>query len=88
MEDPLNEEELEAIDRALEGGQKIEAIKIFREATGKSLKEAKDAVEDLIVDLKEKEPEKYSKLSSNQGCSSAIVLLAGVITLITYAILS
>ena len=39
------EEELEEVRRLLQDGQKIEAIKLFREITGVGLKEAKDAVE-------------------------------------------
>ena len=34
-----------AIEQMLRGGNKIEAIKIYREKTGVGLKEAKDAVE-------------------------------------------
>jgi ribosomal protein L7/L12/DNA-binding beta-propeller fold protein YncE len=40
-----NAESIAEIQRLLQGGQKIEAIKRFREMTGVGLKEAKDAVE-------------------------------------------
>jgi len=40
-----NAQSLAEIQRLLQGGQKIEAIKLFREMTGAGLKEAKDAVE-------------------------------------------
>ena len=36
---------LDQINACLDGNRKIEAIKIFREATGAGLKDAKDAVE-------------------------------------------
>jgi ribosomal protein L7/L12 len=37
-----------AIGEALRAGNKIEAIKLYREHTGLGLKEAKDAVEEMI----------------------------------------
>ncbi len=37
---------------ALQGGNKIEAIKLYREATGVGLAEAKDRVEELQTSLK------------------------------------
>ncbi len=46
-EKKLNSEQLEAMTDALEGGRKIEAIKIYREATGEGLKDSKEFVEHL-----------------------------------------
>lgn len=37
------------IRKAVADGKKIEAIKLYRDATGSSLKEAKDAVEKLML---------------------------------------
>lgn len=72
---------MEEIVSALADGNKIEAIKLYREASGVGLKDAKDAVEALIPKLVEKEPEKYEKISkSGGGCASLIVfalLLSG-----------
>lgn len=45
LELAILDEERDAIRTALLDGRKIEAIKIYRQATGAGLKEAKDAVE-------------------------------------------
>jgi ribosomal protein L7/L12 len=44
---PLDPAALDALTAAIAGGRKIEAIKLYREATGASLVEAKGAVEAL-----------------------------------------
>ncbi len=41
-------EQRAAIEAALRAGNKIEAIKLYREATGAGLKTSKDAVESLL----------------------------------------
>ena len=76
MSDKLTEEHIAEISDALAGGRKIEAIKIYREATEEGLKEAKDFIEALTPKLKEQDPEKYDKLSDSQGggCASAALL--------------
>lgn len=80
-------EMIEEVTRALANGQKIEAIKIYKEATGKGLKEAKDFVEQLIPALMEKDPERFAKLGrSAAGCSSAAVLLVAVLTGVVMAV--
>ena len=60
--DTPNDEQIADITKALVDGSKIEAIKIYREATGKSLKESKDFIDALIPKLLKEDPEKYSKL--------------------------
>jgi hypothetical protein len=68
---------IEEITQALASGQKIQAIKLYREATGKGLKEAKEFIDQLIPALVEKDPERFSKLNSGaSGCGSAVLLLA------------
>jgi hypothetical protein len=67
-------EEVDAIAEALAAGRKIEAIKIYRQATGQGLKEAKEFVDVLSAKLKERDPDKYAKLSSG-GCASMLVFL-------------
>ena len=46
----LSDEGMEQVRIALNGGNKIEAIKMYRELTGLGLKEAKDAVEKMERD--------------------------------------
>ena len=62
MADQLTQEQMERIAEALASVRKIEAIKLYREATGKDLKEAKEFIDALIPKLKEWDPEKYKKL--------------------------
>tara|TARA_R110002096_G_scaffold318022_11_gene512443 strand:- start:7525 stop:7821 length:297 start_codon:yes stop_codon:yes gene_type:complete len=73
-------EQIAQIGDALAAGQKIEAIRIYREATGKDLLAAKQFVEALIVQLKEQDPEKYAALSaSKQGCPFTAVFVLSLV---------
>ena len=79
MDERLSQQSIEAIEQAIADGSKIEAIKIYREASGRGLKESKEFIEDLIPTLKEHDPEKYSKVSHSavspsKGCASVVVM--------------
>ena len=64
------------VAEALAAGQKIQAIKIYRDATGKGLKDAKEFIDALIPRLMEEDPERYAALSSGgAGCGSTAGLL-------------
>ena len=78
MEEQPSEEQIEAITDALASGKKIEAIKIYRESTGKGLKEAKEFVDALIPKLVEHDPERFAKISKAGGCSSMFLLAAAI----------
>lgn len=81
MEEQLSQEQIEQIGNALVSGRKIEAIKIYREATGEGLKDAKEFIDALIPKLIEQDPEKYAKLSAKgAGCTSVILLCIGLTT--------
>lgn len=54
MTDELTSEQLTHISNALYAGNKIEAIKFYRTATGRDLKDSKDAVEKLAAELEAK----------------------------------
>lgn len=75
MSEQLSDAVQKQMADALAAGQKIEAIKIYRAATGEGLKEAKDFVEDLVPKLVEQDPETYGKLASAKGtgCTSMLV---------------
>jgi hypothetical protein len=83
----LTPKQVAQIEAALAAGWKIEAIKIYREATGKGLREAKDAIEALIPELIERDPQKYSKLTlahadtmpSNPGCAIPFALAGAIL---------
>ena len=79
MADPPNDVEIGKIREALEEGNKIKAIKVYREATGKGLKEAKDSIDALVLELKQKDPERYAKLSSGKGCTPVVVFGIGLV---------
>ena len=85
MSDQPTDEESQKIVNALASGRKIEAIKIYRESTGKSLKEAKGFVDALIPKLIEQDPEKYKILVKLQGagCASVLVVCVGLGALTT-----
>jgi ribosomal protein L7/L12 len=85
MSDQPTQEQTQEIANALTAGRKIEAIKIYREATGKGLKDAKDFVEALVPKLIEQDPEKYKALSvpKGAGCASALVACIGLGTVAT-----
>jgi hypothetical protein len=51
----------------MEGGKKIEAIKLYREQTGTGLKEAKDAVESIAAER--------HIMPSKSGCLGVVLLL-------------
>lgn len=59
---------------ALFEGNKIQAIKHYREQTRVGLKEAKDAVEKLEGELRASSPNRFTK-PQNTGCFAVIVAL-------------
>ncbi len=81
MENTSPEQDLAPIAAALYQGQKIEAIKRYRELRGVGLKEAKDAVEVLEAGLRERSPEKFSALSSRAGCLGVLLLMLCTVSL-------
>ncbi|MBL9195001.1 MAG: ribosomal protein L7/L12, partial [Opitutaceae bacterium] len=56
MTTPLPEEKLAALRAFIFSGEKIAAIKLYREITGFGLKEAKEAVEALEASLRKESP--------------------------------
>ena len=88
MSEAPDREMVEQITEALANGQKIQAIKIYRDATGKGLKEAKDFIEELIPALVEKDPERFGVLNTRPaGCGSAVLLTAGLFGCLAVALL-
>ena len=67
---------IEEMTQALAENRKIEAIRIYREAKGVSLLEAKEFLDQLIPQLIEKDPERFAALAnSSSGCGGAAVLM-------------
>jgi hypothetical protein len=72
----LTEQQRQAMNAEIFGGRKIEAIKLFREATGCQLVDAKKAVEDVEKDLRQREPTKFTHRAGKFGCMSAVAVVA------------
>ena len=82
---PLTPQQTDAINQALAAGQKIEAIKIYRAATGEGLKEAKDYVEALV----RQNPIKYATAAAGgKGCATMLVAAVLVAVAVVCFILS
>lgn len=70
----LADAQLNAIADALRAGNKIEAIKLHREATGLGLKESKDEVEAIEAGLRAKFPDQFpAKAPAGKGCLGLVV---------------
>ena len=82
MNEPLEGAVLDRVNQAPFAGQLIEAIKIYREATGCGLSEAKDLIESLESRLHVESPERFTAAPrqvtkiSPAGCALLLVLVA------------
>ena len=74
MSSPLPPEKAAAFETALVNGRKIEAIKIYREATGAGLAEAKKSVETIEAEWRNSSPEKFAKAPSGKGCMPVLIV--------------
>jgi hypothetical protein len=83
MKPSIPPEKVQEIATSLYAGNKIEAIKTYRSATGEDLKDSKDAVEEFERQLREASPDKFTK-PAGKGCA---LLLLGVLTIIGFAAL-
>lgn len=71
------------IEEALFKGQKIEAIKMYRDGTNLGLKESKEAVEKLEADLRLSMPGRFSAPPARNNCLMimlGMIFTVGVIT--------
>ena len=75
MKDVITPEVAQQIAQCLYAGQKIQAIKLYREHSGKELKESKDFVDSLETELRAKEPGKFTS-TAGKGCRAMIAVLA------------
>ena len=84
----LTPERVAEIEELLLNRRKIDAIKVYRSATGKGLKESKDFVEAIAAELYERDPEKYACLAkaTGGGCAGASALLVGLTVGLVYGL--
>jgi len=82
MPSELTDSQRHAISEAIFTGQKITAIKLYREATRCGLAESKTFIDQLEDALKKNQPDGFRSLP-NSGCgSSAALFFAGVLVLL------
>lgn len=72
--DVARNEDVDAIQTALFAGKKIQAIKLYRESTGKGLKESKNFIEALEVELRRIDPTRFTTPAA-KGCGTAAIVL-------------
>jgi ribosomal protein L7/L12 len=72
--------QVEAIREALFRGNKIEAIKLCRDATQLGLAESKAFIEAVELRLRQQEPEQFSSASAQKAGCAGMIMLAGVLS--------
>ncbi len=82
---PLPDDATEAIKTALFEGRKIESIKLYRQVSGRGLKEAKDFVEALEEELRVSDPTRFVAGPRGKGCG--VGLLATLVLLCLAAVM-
>lgn len=75
--DPLKlpDDQVDAIRDSLFRGNKIEAIKHYREATGLGLAESKAFIDALEFRLRQQEPQQFTAAPKKAGCAGVFALL-------------
>lgn len=81
----LTNEQLNKVTEAILGGNKIVAIKVYREATGLGLAEAKTEIERLSLELAKDHPELLQ--AQKKGCATVIVAGIFIATVLATAAL-
>lgn len=69
--------DMERVREALRIGNSIEAIRIFREATGMSLKDARIMVQEVEKELRDRVPQQFASRSAKRGCLGVLVVATG-----------
>lgn len=82
----INPERVNWIKEALFKGNKIEAIKMYRDGTNLGLKESKEAVEKIEDALRLQSPEKFTA-KANKGCLVMLLGLGGLVLLVALAVI-
>ena len=72
----MTSDPLSAVSEQLFRGNRIEAIKIYRESAKVGLKEAKERVDALEASLRNTAPEKFAVRSARSGCLGVLTFLS------------
>jgi len=78
MSEELTDSQRNQINDLIRRGAKIEAIKVYREATGVGLKEAKDGVEAIEAGLEPRPAGTNDPFAKKSGCFGALALLMAI----------
>lgn len=84
MTNDLTPEQLTHVSNALYAGNKIGAIKLYRTATGKDLKDSKDAVEKLAAELEAVNPAMFAKQRRQSGSMATLVFWGALAAAVAY----
>jgi hypothetical protein len=71
----------EQIKEDIFNGRKIDAIKKYRTITREGLKESKDFIEALEVELRATSPEKFTVPPRGKGCGAAILCVVLIVVI-------
>lgn len=83
----LTDEQRDEIVQSIYLGRKINAIKLYRDATGEGLAEAKNFIEQLESALREEHPERFQQ-TSKAGCGASAFLLALIPSALIWSLFS
>ena len=86
MANELTPEQQTAISNAIYSGNKIEAIKLYRTATGSDLKDSKDAVEKLAAELEASNPAMFARRRSQSGSLATLLFWGAIAAVIVYIV--
>jgi ribosomal protein L7/L12 len=87
MTNELAPEQLTHVSNALYAGNKIEAIKLYRTATGKDLKDSKDAVEKLAAELEAGNPAMFAKQRRQSSSMATLVFWGALAAAVAYLVI-
>lgn len=75
----VTEAQRNAVKDAIFNGRKIEAVRLYREAAGCGLKDAKEFIERLTVEMSEREPGNFRvDPRKRAGCGVSTLLFAAL----------
>ncbi|WP_437224414.1 ribosomal protein L7/L12 [Planctomicrobium sp. SH661] len=75
MTDALTSAKRQEIIDAIYSQRKIEAIKLYRQATGIDLKGSKEFVDKLEAALRTENPDAFQNVAASTGCGAAALLM-------------
>lgn len=88
MGKPIPPEMAQQIANYIFAGQKIQAIKVYREYSGMGLKESKDFVESLETELRTQQPGRFTAPPAGKGCLGMLVVFGiGTLAVVVVAVM-